>query len=1248
MKATEQLNAYLKSIEARVRLLMVSRGAAVLALSALVLTLLLSWIGDRLAFASQAVLPLRIVLYLALAGVLVFGLVLPLVRLTRNWVTRRAERNIPDFEQRLLTIEKADPQNPFTDLLAEDALRVAQLHEPTEFAPRWWIAGALGSSVVAAVALVWMVLAGPGFLGYGASLLWMGVPPTSSPLYDISVKPGDKTVRRKADQLISAQLAGFSAQTATLHVKYKNSLDWEQVPMQPQRDGNGFEFLVAGLHDSLEYFVDAGRAKSKHFTLTAKDLAGVQRLRVAIHAPSWLGLKDVVDDPGGDIRTVEGAEAEVSVLMDRPLEKGALVMEDGTEVALKDVDGNWMKASLKIAKDGSYHVAAKDGGENVRITDDYFIEAKKDAPPTVKFAQADTRVSPIEELSVTVEANDDYGLQSMDLHYSVNGGDEQTVPLLKGKGTKEGAGKTLLYLENFKLKPGDLVSMYAEAKDAKQTSRTDMVFAQAEPYDLTFRQSQESGGSGGQGAGNESEQISEKQKEAIAATWNQARNGAQQDKKVTAENARFLTDVEAKIADQAKTLAARMRSREMAGAGTQFEEFAKEMDKASGEISTALDQLQKEKFKEALPAEEKALQSFLAADALFKDIQIAFNRRGGGAGGQSGASRDLERMLDLELDTEKNQYETGQSTSSTQSDQQKQIDEMMQRLKMLAQRQQQLAQQKQQDMAFQQRYEQEMLRREAEQLQRQMEDMKNGRQTSSLQRGQQSQSGQQGQNGQQGQSGQQSASSRSQSQQGQQSGQQGQSGGGQSGSNQSASAEARGMQGLSKNDRQTVDQAMDAMRQAQEEMRKAVSGHDPAAMRRASDKLAQAQQLMAALEKKQAGDGLSDLAQQAQAMADHQKDFSNRLQREFPGQGYPGFTPFSDRPRRRFAAEPPARPTTPEADSLAKEKAQMAQQIDQLQQQIRDRARSLSGGEPAAANQMRSALSEVEQRDLSLHMKTDADWIRKGWGQQVTEDEASMVDSLEKLSQGLSQAQASVQNGDKGANDPKAIQAQRTLVQLEKLRQQLERQAQLGARDGQAGQKGQSGQPNRSGQNGSQGQNQQSAQAGQNGQSQSGQSRANQSGSNQQGSQGGQQAGGADALRAGVPRQGSGPGGGSVGLPGDIGGFGDRWGGHYDPQQVAETLRQLEGLRQQMGHTDAQTWNDLNGVIRDLERLKQAQPEVLAARLNQEVLPALERLEMQMKQQAGAETTSARSVKPEKAPAGYQDAVAEYFRKLSK
>ena len=87
------------------------------------------------------------------------------------------------------------------------------------------------------------------------------------------------------------------------------------------------------------------------------------------------------------------------------------------------------------------------------------------------------------------------------LHYSVNGGPEKTVSLLKQKGAKQADGSTTLSLEDFKLVPGDVVSIYATAKDARSESHTDMFFIQADPFEREFSQSQQAGGGGGGGGG---------------------------------------------------------------------------------------------------------------------------------------------------------------------------------------------------------------------------------------------------------------------------------------------------------------------------------------------------------------------------------------------------------------------------------------------------------------------------------------------------------------------------------------------------------------------------------------------------------------------------------------------------------------------------------------------------------------------------------------------------------------------------
>ncbi len=247
MTALEQLNAYLKLLELRVRLFAASRGAALIAVLALALTVLLVWISNRYAFAQSVVLPLRIVLFLALAVSISFLLAIPLLKLNRRRVTRLVEQRIPNFGERLLTVaEKPDPANPFTELVAEDALRIAREHNPEQVAPARSLWGFLGSSVVAALVLIWLIAAGPGYWGYGASLLWTGsANPGKRPLYDIGVRPGNKTIRRKSDQVIIAQLFGFSARNVTLHAKYGAALKWEQTTMQPKADGNTYQFLFA-------------------------------------------------------------------------------------------------------------------------------------------------------------------------------------------------------------------------------------------------------------------------------------------------------------------------------------------------------------------------------------------------------------------------------------------------------------------------------------------------------------------------------------------------------------------------------------------------------------------------------------------------------------------------------------------------------------------------------------------------------------------------------------------------------------------------------------------------------------------------------------------------------------------------------------------------------------------------------------------------------------------------------------------
>jgi hypothetical protein len=77
----------------------------------------------------------------------------------------------------------------------------------------------------------------------------------------------------------------------------------------------------------------------------------------------------------------------------------------------------------------------------------------------------------------------------------------------------------------------------------------------------------------------------------------------------------------------------------------------------------------------------------------------------------------------------------------------------------------------------------------------------------------------------------------------------------------------------------------------------------------------------------------------------------------------------------------------------------------------------------------------------------------------------------------------------------------------------------------------------------------------------------------------------------------------------------------------------------------------IGDVEREISRLQvgDISSQELQNRLNREVLPNLEALELQLRKEAEhADGDQVRSGTTDRVPAGYTDAVAEYFRKLSK
>ena len=695
MSKRNELNSYIERIRHRLFLAVWVRGSAIFMGSALIVTVALVLLLNQFAFAAGGLTGARLALFIALAASAGFGIAMPLVRLTRARAVRKAEAANPELEHRLTTFYEKEQQggDPFLELLAADTLTMTQHAEPSSLVEDRRLFALGGAGLGCLTVLVWMILAGPGYLGYGASLLWIGK--NAQPFYTITVTPGNTVVRRNSDQLIIAQVTGMQPATAQLFAHYQSASRWEPVAMQgqPNTDGSSkFQFVFAGLPENVEYYVAAGALASPHYTVRVVDLPAVKEIRATYHYPKWTGMKPTTEEHSGDLRAIEGTDAALEIEMDHPLKNGQLTLDDGETIQLTAGDGNKYHGTVHMEKDGAYHVAAMDKGQPVRLSEDYFIATDKAQPPQISIdrPRGDYRASPIEEVTVGVKAAAEFGLNDVRVHYSVNGGPEREIILLDKSGAKSADGSHTLPLEDFRLVPGDVISVYASARDGHAEARTDMSFIQVEPFEREFSQSQQSGGggsAGGAGGDNQTE-ISKREKELIAATWKQ-----QNDKSATPKDSvvagKFLSDAQQKLRDQVMALSARIESRDLSAATEEFTGFDKDMQEAAAAMAPSSDKLKATQWKDALPLEQKALQALLRAEATFRKIEVAFGQSGGGSGNGS-AGRDLASLFDLELDTEKNQYETAQSVSP-QEQHAKDVEDALAKLDALAKRQEEQA-----------------------------------------------------------------------------------------------------------------------------------------------------------------------------------------------------------------------------------------------------------------------------------------------------------------------------------------------------------------------------------------------------------------------------------------------------------------------------------------------------------------------------------------------------------------------------
>ena len=1043
-----QIRALLARVRARWRRRIAFQAAARASLAVsgvLTVALFLTYWTTRAPIALAAIA----LIALALAvGALVWGLWPAREIPSDARVARFIEETEPSLDDRLASAVDlaASPGGEGRPALAApmvaDAARRVSSIDPAAVVPGRTLRRA-GFQAAAAV----LLLAAIGFLGRDTA--HRSFDAVSLALFPsrvaLEVVPGNARIQAGSPLTIEARLLGNRAPVVAQVLRAEGAaaiaagsgdpgVAWRTTEMATNPSG-AFTLGLGAVAASFKYRVVAGTVTSPLYDVTVVRAPRVIRIDVEYLYPPRAGLAPHIEEDGGDIYAPAGTDVRLLIHTDREAATGQMALGGGKTIALTPRENNVLTGTLKVLEDDSYRIALSDreGLKNPGETE-YFIRTLEDRPPEVRLLRParDRSVTQLDEVDIEAQAEDDFGVDRLELVYAVRGGTERVAPLAIPRRSASVTGTHTLYLEDLDVQPGDFVSYYVRARDVARgrrssETRSDIFFLDVKGFELEFRLAQSEGTMGA--TPNKSlDDLVTAQKQVIVATWKldrraQTANGAKSEQDI-----RSVSRAEAELKMRVEETSSSFRGSTMRdprrGRGgvqprrpggtqpppdtlkagqTMSEEDA--MTAAASAMGRAVQSLNALKTAQALAPEMEALNQLLKAQAAVKKREVS-RQQAPGEGGSNRTTQDMSRMFDKELQSQQQtNYETPKSAQQPE-----QPDSMLDKIKDLARRQDALLKEQQELARDRDQMTAEELKRELEKLTREQSDLRQRAEEMAKQVA-----------SQQNQTGQRSSQSQSGRQPGQKpSGQPSQSGRGSTGGGDTS----------------------EQIRAASEEMRNAVSDlrrDDPrqasARGSRALEQLRELQRQLQAATPDERRRALGDMQLEARQLADAQRQVASEVGKVAPGDAG------QDALRR-----------------LAGEEERLADRARRLQQGL--------GQQPGT-----DAAKVIERERIPDRMRQSAEQLRSAAALPNPSADRSLTKSVAAAQEEMARALDKVANGLSTDDQPRDGESQKLSEQLARaqaLRDQIEgltREAsKLGGHDssrsenaeGQSGQAGQS------------------------------------------------------------------------------------------------------------------------------------------------------------------------------------------------
>ena len=241
------------------------------------------------------------------------------------------------------------------------------------------------------------------------------------PEFYIVIEPGNAKITRGDNYVCRIKTIGKSLDKINLFYRFDGMEVYEKQELKADSTGD-FSYTFLAPNRSFSFYAQSKNVKSKNYTVEVINFPVIKELSVKILPPSYTRLPIQTFEDDGNINTVKGSLAEISLTSSKNLSSAKIVFDDSSQLKL---NVNQTKASIRfpLKKSGIYKIIIFDEfNYSNQNPVEYQINLTEDAFPSITLIQPTDAVSLTDNMRVPLifRIKDDFGFSKLILNYRLS------------------------------------------------------------------------------------------------------------------------------------------------------------------------------------------------------------------------------------------------------------------------------------------------------------------------------------------------------------------------------------------------------------------------------------------------------------------------------------------------------------------------------------------------------------------------------------------------------------------------------------------------------------------------------------------------------------------------------------------------------------------------------------------------------------------------------------------------------------